>query len=393
MTVGVIGGGPAGAHAAQCLAGTGVRTVLFDEKLAWEKPCGGGLTWKAYSRYPFLAESGTPRRTVAETVIGAPGAQPVTFQLDRPVLIYSRRELNGMLLARAEAAGARIQNARVLAMEREGTGWSLRTRTETVAVDFCILAAGARNPLRDFGTALQPGDTMIALGYYVPGDRDRIDLEFLEGLDGYIWVFPRCGHLSVGICGKGESAASLKSRLHGYMDQRGLSRADATFYSHLLPALDTSAWKRNRVAGEGWIAVGDAAGLVDPITGEGLYYAVRSADLASDALLKSGAQAAPTAYRAALRDDIETELEFAARISTRFFRGRMLGGPVPRRMVELTRLSPTFRRTMCELFAGNQPYLGLKQRLRGDMLRILVEIAAAKVAAVLPYRRSALRER
>ena len=87
---------------------------------------------------------------------------------------------------------------------------------------------------------------------------------------GYIWVFPRCGHLSVGICGKGEPASVLRARLDRYMEERELSKRGATFYSHLLPCLNSPAWKRNRVAGDGWLAVGDAAGLVDPITGEGL---------------------------------------------------------------------------------------------------------------------------
>src|SRR5688572_568011 len=60
--VAVLGGGPAGAFAAARLASAGVSTVLLDEKLAWEKPCGGGLTWKAYSQYPFLADNDTPRK-------------------------------------------------------------------------------------------------------------------------------------------------------------------------------------------------------------------------------------------------------------------------------------------------------------------------------------------
>ena len=113
----------------------------------------------------------------------------------------------------------------------------------------------------------------------------QIDIQFLPNLEGYIWVFPRCGHLSVGICGKGEPAQSLRKRLEAYMIEKGISWKDGAFYSHLLPSLETASWKRNRVAGEGWMAVGDAAGLVDPITGEGLYYAIRSADLAAKALL------------------------------------------------------------------------------------------------------------
>ena len=120
---------------------------------------------------------------------------------------------------------------------------------------------------------------MSALGYYIPGEQQRIDIQFLPKLEGYIWIFPRCGHLSAGICGKGEPAPELRKRLERYLLERGISWKDAAFYSHLLPSLDTQSWRGNRVAGAGWMAVGDAAGLVDPITGEGLYYAIRSGDL------------------------------------------------------------------------------------------------------------------
>ena len=210
MKVAILGGGPSGAFAAERLASAGVETVVFDEKLAWEKPCGGGLTWKAYSQYPFLQENDTPKKIVTETVLAAPKSQPVKLTLDRPLLIYSRYDLNGMLLGRAERAGAQIEKTRVLSMERSSVAGICEPRSGSLEADYCIVATGARNPLREFGTELTRSDAMSALGYYVPGDRHQIDIQFLPKLDGYIWVFPRCGHLSVGICGKGEPAAALR---------------------------------------------------------------------------------------------------------------------------------------------------------------------------------------
>ena len=62
--VAVLGGGPAGSFAAERLARAGMRVTLIDEKLAWEKPCGGGLTYKAYNQYPFLIENDTPKRVI-----------------------------------------------------------------------------------------------------------------------------------------------------------------------------------------------------------------------------------------------------------------------------------------------------------------------------------------
>ena len=125
--VAILGGGPAGAFAAERLASAGLRVAVFDEKLAWEKPCGGGLTYKAYSQYPFLIENSTPKRLVHETVLGAPRGVEASLKLTDPLVIYSRLDLNRMLLERAERAGAQIEKARVLKMTRQGAGWLLHT--------------------------------------------------------------------------------------------------------------------------------------------------------------------------------------------------------------------------------------------------------------------------
>ncbi len=374
-TVAVLGGGPAGAFAAERLVSQGFRAIVLDEKLAWEKPCGGGLTYKAYHQYPFLMDNSTPRKVVHETVLAAPEAGSVRLKLEAPLLIYSRLDLNRLLLERAVRAGAEFEKTRVLGLDRHGDGWRIRTQTKSIEAAYCVVATGARNSLRDVGTQLSAADTMSALGYYVPGEREQIDIEFLADLDGYIWVFPRCGHLSVGICGKGEQASSLRRRLENYMQRNGLSRAGATFYSHLLPSLDTPAWRKNRVAGPGWMAVGDAAGLVDPITGEGLYYAMRSADLAVQALATNGPDAAPHAYQRLLGRDFADDLEFGSRLAKRVFHGRFLWGSFPSRMVQMTRRSPRITSMMQDLFAGTQSYLTLKRRLLENLNGSLVDIA------------------
>src|SRR5512142_1158221 len=95
--VAILGGGPAGAFAAEQLAAAGVDVLLFDEKLAWEKPCGGGLTYKAYSQYPFLIQNDTPKKLIRETVLGAPKAGSTTLRLREPLVIYSRYDLNNLL--------------------------------------------------------------------------------------------------------------------------------------------------------------------------------------------------------------------------------------------------------------------------------------------------------
>ncbi len=369
-TVAVLGGGPAGASAAERLARAGLKTLVFDEKLAWEKPCGGGLTYKAYSEYPYLLGNDTPKRLVHETVIGADKAGEAKLMLDHPLVIYSRMDLNRMLLERAERAGAALEKTRILGIERRGQGWTLQTKHGAAEADFLIVATGARNSLRSVGTEYRAADTMSALGYYVPAQQERIDLQFLDKLEGYIWVFPRAGHLSVGICGKGESAQALRARLERYMEERSIPLKGAAFYSHMLPSLETAGWKRNRVSGDGWLAVGDAAGLVDPITGEGLFYAIRSGDLASRAVLGGN----PAGYRDAVYREFAEDLEFAAMLARRVFVGKFLFRTVPQRMVQFMRRSPRFRGLMQDLFAGTQPYSELRGRLLRNLNGTLQEV-------------------
>lgn len=375
-TVAVLGGGPAGSFAAERLASSGLKAIVLDEKLAWEKPCGGGLTYKAYSEYPFLIHNDISKRLIHATSLSAPAAGEVTMDLSHPLVIYSRLDLNRMLLERAEKAGAVLEKTRVLSVERRNRGWRLRTQSGDVDADFCIVATGARNSLRNMGTEWSAADTMTAMGYYVPASQDRIDIQFLPRLEGYIWVFPRACHLSVGICGKGQTAQALRAQLERYMDERGMVWKGAKFYSHMLPSLASPGWKKNRVAGDGWLAVGDAAGLVDPITGEGLYYAMRSGDLASQTVLNDahGIADKAQAYRAAIAREFAMDLEFASTLARRVFVGTFLFGSVPARMVQFIRRSPRFRHLMQDLFAGTQPYLELRSRLLRSLNGSLQEI-------------------
>ena len=155
------------------------------------------------------------------------------------------------------------------------------------------------------------------------------------------------------------------------MDQRGIDRKNATFYSHMLPSLETGGWRNNRVSGNGWMAIGDAAGMVDPITGEGIYYAIRSGDLASRVLLNDahGILEKASAYRALLAREFTHDLEFAAMLAKRVFVGSFCFRSVPQRMVTFMQRSQRFRELMQDLFAGTQSYLDLRARL----LRMLGE--------------------
>src|ERR1700680_144520 len=138
------------------------------------------------------------------------------------------------------------------------------------------------------------------------------------------------------------------------MDEKGIPYRGAPFFAHMLPSLGSCSWKNNRVAGEGWFAAGDAGGLVDPITGEGVYYAIRSAGLASQVLLNESLSPAEKAqvYTSLLYRDFAADLEFGASLAQRLFVGKFLFGTIPARTVQCIRRSPLFRMLIGDLVAG-----------------------------------------
>lgn len=374
--VAVLGGGPAGSTAAARLASAGLDTILLDERLAWEKPCGGGVTYKAYQQYPYLFDNPEPKARITSTVLRAPHAGTFQMELTQPLLIYPRLHLNRLLLERAGQAGAQIEKERVTGLERSSDGWRIRTRSGTIDASYCVVATGARNSLSNVGTEYSAADTMYALGYYVPVARHHIDIQFFANFEGYIWVFPRPDHVSVGICGKGEPAARLRQRLERWMEEQDLPLKDAVFFGHMLPALERPSFARNRISGEGWVAVGDAAGLVDPVTGEGIYYAIRSGDLAAQSVLNDTLAPAERHrhYSAVLRGDFVEDLTFAAGLAKRFFLQQFMFTTVPDRMIQFMRRSPSMALIVQDLFAGTQNYLELKKRLMGSLNGTMLEI-------------------
>jgi geranylgeranyl diphosphate/geranylgeranyl-bacteriochlorophyllide a reductase len=372
----IIGAGPAGSLAAAKLARAGRRVLLLDEKPAWEKPCGGGITHKAIAQYPFLLDAQIERNWVSECEIVSPGGRHVRFELDQPIAIFSRRVLNGLLLDMAIQAGAEFRQSRVTAIDGRPGCWRLRSSDADMQAQYLIIATGARNPFRaQFSCPFAPVDLMATAGYFVPGTSPAMQLQFLPGLHGYIWIFPRANHFSAGICGKvnGLSTIHLRGLLEKSLSAAGLAFAGTKFYAHLLPALSLTTLRQAPVSGEGWAMVGDAAGFTDPITGEGLYYALRSADILSEVLL----QERPETYRARLKEDFLGELEMAARIADRFFTGRWMGEAVTERMVQFTDHSPRFRQLMCDMFSGSQGYLNLRQRLYRTLPAMVAESACS----------------
>ena len=373
--IAIVGGGPAGAMCGERLARSGYRVTIYDEHLAWEMGWGGGLTHKAIQAYPFLLNGPHPKKLIHAIELISSKGNRAHLALEQPIVIYSRVVLNGLLLDRAEAAGCRVVRSRVTHLDTMGERARLMTGAageSGVEADFIVVAAGARNSLLPGTRPLARNDLEMTLGYFVPAQAEGICVKFLRHFEGYLWSFPRCDHLSVGICGSmaKHTSQELRRHLHAFMESENISREGARFYSHVLPSPQKQTLSSRRVVGRNWALVGDAAAWVDPITGEGLYYALRSGELLAESLIAGQ----PAEYPVRIRKAFSTDLEFATRIARRFYRGNFLGGAVATRMIQFIERSPTFRTLMADVFAGSQDYCSLKRRLWAQCGTTLTEV-------------------
>jgi flavin-dependent dehydrogenase len=367
--IAIIGGGPAGSVCGEHLARAGLSVTIFDEHLAWEKPCGGGLTQRALIAFPFLMDSSRPKKCVREAELIAADGKRAHFPLKLPIVVYSRKVLNGLLLDRAAEAGCSVVQARVTRLSTDGQRPELEAGGFRNEFDFVVIASGARNallPTDARATSLHPlplakDDLEITLGYYVPADSSVLKIKFVKGLQGYVWSFPRPGHLSVGVCASMAKHPMREIRwiLEDFLRTEKLDTTGAPMFSHVLPSPRESTLRDRPITGNNWALIGDAAAWVDPVTGEGIYYAMRSGQELAEALIAGN----PADYPARIQSAFRGELEQAASLAHRFYHGTFLGGAITTRMIGFARHSETFRRTLADIFAGSQSYRTLKSRL------------------------------
>ncbi|HEX8284846.1 MAG TPA: NAD(P)/FAD-dependent oxidoreductase [Pyrinomonadaceae bacterium] len=387
----IVGAGPAGSFAAERLARAGARVALFDGRPAGEaKACGGGVTSKALKAWPFLLEAGG--RTVTEVEMVSPAGDAVRLKLAEPFAVYSRCAFDSYLLGRAQRAGASVFECRVSAStEKDADGyWVVRERGGGLWRGRVLAAADGANSAiaRRLAGPLSNSDMEVAFGYRTPlneADDAPTVIAFLPGWAGYAWAFPRLDHISFGIAtaqdafdhqtldrmlwdfmvgyyrareGGGSSTGGAWKRDGGGGEVEAMLRGVAERYAARIPGLAPESFDARRAAGDGWALLGDAAGFADPVTGEGIYYALRSAELFAEAYLAGDVGS----YEARWRADFGGELRRASKMRRRFY-GDFWGGPFTDRMIKLARAHPGIRRTLRELVTGDQGYLDLKRTL------------------------------
>jgi geranylgeranyl reductase family protein len=367
VEIAIIGAGPAGAWASYRLARLGARVTVFDGSHPREKPCGGGVTQRAID----LVDGAIDWRAIHETTIrrarftGDDGEASVALA-DRRLVVASRTAFDAALLDAAQRAGATLCPTRVTDVDVNERSVTLRARASTYAADFIIGADGANSLVRRrLAQPFRREELSIATGFFAHGvTSDEIVLEITGDPPGYIWSFPRGNHLAIGICAQADTrttAGELRARVERWIRDREVVQHHATLtaYSWPIPSLAVPDFRAQRIAGPRWCLAGDAAGLVDPITREGIFFALASGGWAADAIAGSlDLRRAGVTYAERVRRGAIDELTHAARLKDHFFRPKFAA-----LLISALRSSAPVRAVMADLIAGVQPYRGLKRRL------------------------------
>ena len=354
-----VGAGPAGSTAARILAQSGLHVLLLERAVfPRDKPCGGGVTHRARQLMPD-GFADVVEQEVQEARFSYKH-KPTFSRSSVEPLVYmtQRRHLDAFLAGRAVAAGATFRDGvRVTAVVPDGNVCRVETGTESCSARVVVGADGA-NGIVARSLGLQPaGGAWVALEGNSNDARrvaqwDRalgIDLGSVPG--GYGWLFTKGDHVNVGAGGWRSSGPTLRAKLDEVCRHYGV-RADSlcNLRGHTLPIRRRGA---PLTAGNVMLA-GDAAALVDPLSGEGIHSALLSGMLAARAAseyLESAASV--TRYDAWIEGELGTELETSRQLQKLFHRS-------PRLYLSILKRSPRTWQKLVGFCRGDESYSSIK---------------------------------
>ncbi|MDH5348468.1 MAG: geranylgeranyl reductase family protein [Nitrospira sp.] len=314
----VVGSGPAGSCTAWRLAKAGVTVAVLEKAaLPRYKTCGGGVVGRAMQALPVDVSHVVEQDCHAAQLSLFPAG--LSFTTHRPTPIVSmtmRDQFDYALLSAAQAAGAVIhQQCAVENVLFQGDFLTVGTHAGSMKAKFVVAADGALSSVaRNMGLA--DGRVLIpALEYEVTVPRDRLDrfhgtarFDFGVLPHGCAWTFPKTDHLSIGVLSTAQRGGDLKSSMARYLDQLGCgSVTQVERHGFVIPIRP----RRGPFADERILLVGDAAGFADPVTGEGISFAIRSGLMAAQSLIDRHLEeeSVKHAYTRSLAETILPELE------------------------------------------------------------------------------------
>jgi geranylgeranyl reductase family protein len=365
--VAVVGAGPAGSTTAYRLARARARVLLIDKsRFPRDKPCGGGLTMRAVRQLPFSVEPVVEDRITRARCRLKYG--PVLERSSEQVLclMTQRRRLDEFLVQQAVEAGATFRDGVRVAIESDR---QVRVDGELIQVDAVVGADGANGATAKslgLGGAIVNG---VALEGNLPYERLPADawrgmlvLELATVPGGYGWIFPKGDHVNVGVGGWGSEGPRLRDHLRTLCTHYGIELDElANLRGHRLPMR-----RPGTVLGSGRaLLVGDAAGVLDPVSGDGMYEGFVTARLAAEHILEDRLDTYPGALRREL-DPLSAAGWGAKRALDRF----------PRAVFAIMRLPVTWR-VLEKLMLGEVAHPGEARGAGRTAMKLIEGLARA----------------
>jgi geranylgeranyl reductase family protein len=359
----VVGAGPAGSSTALRLARGGATVLLLDRaRFPRDKPCGGGLTGRAVRELPV---------DVAPVVEDVVRAVEVRLRYRRRfvrrseaplVLMTQRRRLDAFLGEQAAEAGADFRDGITVGGLAIGPdGVTLRAGGERVSADVLVGADGVNGSVAraaGLGAGRIYGIALEGNGPLREGQRGLATIEVGSVPGGYGWVFPKGDHANYGVGGWAAEGPRLRSHLRRLCAAHGVDLdALADLKGRRLPMRRTATVARGRV-----LLVGDAAGLVDPLSGDGISEALLSARLAAEAVLAGDLGCYEPALAAAL-----------GRRPASSWKAKLVLDRHPRVAFETARLPPVWR-AVAGLLSGDLAHPGAARGAARPLLRLLARL-------------------
>jgi len=377
----VVGGGPGGSTAARFCAKAGLKALIIEkEKFPRYKPCGGCLSTKTVHLLGLNLTS-----VIENTIYGSKftyrSKDPFFIETKDPIaFLVMRDRFDQLLINKASEEGAEIlEGEKVTGVEEKGDGVEVElAKGKRFHSRYLIGADGAESVVaRSLSLSSSKNDANgIAIESEIPFDSSIhfpqkelqfIHLDFGRMPNGYGWVFPKKEYLSIGIGGMFRETKKMNPRQYFSDFLKGLDYIPkgktGRVMGHLLP----SFYDENQKVSQGrFLLVGDAAHLMDPLQGEGIYYAIRSGMLAAEAITewKKEGIAPSDYYQNAVSCDIYGNLKWALTFSRFVFRFTKLAYRTLKRYPDLGEF-------YLQVLEGKETYQGFVTRVKTRMKDLL----------------------
>ena len=371
----VAGGGPAGATAAYSLASAGVDVAILDKAtFPRDKTCGGGLIAKVLQFLPMDVKP-VIRNAMDGICFTRRFGERFTKRHPEPIVYGALRlELDNYLVEQAVRQGATlIEKTPVERFDQNGgTTVAVSTRAGSFSCRVLIGADGANGVVRRALNDESAFFNQAGLSFEIERDRiieERVD-EAVMRVDwgtlpsGYAWIFPKGEFFNIGVGAPVSIGRQLKPYLHDFLANERILRSDRV----VLDGLNVSGHKlpsfteRAKLSDRNVLVIGDAAGLIEPLTGDGISYGVHSARLAADVVLRrlAGACRDLGEYREAVLREIVPEIVYTRKFLAFF-------NAFPKLIHEVVRRDDRVWRAFCRVLRGEESYHLLRRKKMGRL--------------------------